>query len=83
MLGRGLRAIGLRDDGSLLPQKERVRIRNNWKSPENMEEIKTSVKKNVKAAVECQYDNSDGFGIPEAVMSKLREDMEIVLFKQA
>lgn len=83
LLGRGLRAIGLRDDGSLLPQKERVRIRNNWKSPENMEEIKTSVKKNVKAAVECQYDNSDGFGIPEAVMSKLREDMEIVLFKQA
>ena len=42
-----------------------------------------SVKKNVKRAIETQYDNSDGFGIPEAVMKKLCEDMEVVLFKQA
>lgn len=83
LIGRLLKDWGLRGDGSLLRQGQRVKIRNNWKSPENMEKIKTSVKENVKAAVEIQYNNSDGFGIPEAVMKKLCEDMEIVLFKQA
>lgn len=62
---------------------QRKQIRVGWKSQENIEEIKASVKENVKAAVESQYNNSDGFGIPEAVMRKLCEDMEIVLFKQA
>ena len=82
-IGRLLKDWGLRDDNSELSQKEREVIRAGWKSQKNIEQIKASVKKNVKAAVESQYNNSDGFGIPEAVMSKLCEDMEIVLFKQA
>ena len=82
-LGRIVTSLFGQNNTSGLLKWQREDIRHRWDSSQNINEMAESVKKNVKRAIETQYDNSDGFGIPEAVMKKLCEDMEVVLFKQA
>lgn len=82
-LGKIVTSLFGQNNTSGLLKWQREDIRHRWDSSQNINEMAESVIKNVKRAIETQYDNSDGFGIPEAVMKKLCEDMEVVLFKQA